>query len=383
MAKSIRLIASVAALLLLCPAGVRAQAGGTIDVTTFGAKPDGVTDDTAALRSAAAAVRSTGAVLLFPKGAYVIKGTIYLKSHTHVEGKDATLLAAVPWHHDFDWGGALLENVNHAADKVTDTDISVNGMTFDYGDVAPVHLPKGGKHAVRFTFTSDIAVTNNVFKLRGSEDAVAGIAVVNMRVQGNSAYEFRNCAYDFWGASTNVRIYENFAETEKSAQMVNFNPEFGWPGDSTKGLVARGLVMTGNKFVTTGPSATAILIAPLGPGTAVRDVLVANNMLVNTCLVVRGDIKGAVISGNTLTDIAGGGSAYTSYPFNGGMPDSIICSNNRIVNPQTKPFEVGVLRMQAQNSYVIGNSITGSNYTAAALDHGAFNVTQVGNTVEK
>lgn len=369
--------------LLPIPAIAQKPSIEIIDVTSFGARNNGVTDDTSALRAAAEAVPRDGAILLFPKGIYAIKGTIYLKSHTHVEGSEATILATLPWHHDFPTGGALLENVHHDAAELTDTDISINGMTFDYGYVAPVSLPKGGKHAVRFNMTSHVAVTNNVFYLRGSEDAVAGIGVANILVLGNRAYEFRNCAYDFWGGSTDVHLYDNYAKTIKSAQMVNFNPDFGLPEDAVKKPVAKGFVMTGNTLITTGSSATAVLIAPLGPGPRVKDVVVARNKLVNTSLVVRGDICHAIITGNTLIDLVGGGSAITTYPFNGRIPNSIVFAYNVVVNPHTNPFEISVIRMQAEDSFMIGNSISGSEYTSGAYYHGKFNVTEISNTAGK
>jgi polygalacturonase len=73
------------------------RSSGTIDVTGFGAKCDGRNDDTVPLRNAAAAVPPSGGILQFPKGVCTTRGTIYLKSHTHVQGDSTTLLAAVPW----------------------------------------------------------------------------------------------------------------------------------------------------------------------------------------------------------------------------------------------------------------------------------------------
>jgi hypothetical protein len=56
---------------------------------------------------------------------------------------------------------------------------------------------------------------------------------------------------------------------------------------------------------------------------------------------------------------------------------------NVVVNPHTKPYEVSVIRMQAENSFMIGNSISGSKYTSAAYYHGEFNVTEISNTASK
>ncbi|MCV7177141.1 glycosyl hydrolase family 28-related protein [Mycolicibacterium sphagni] len=63
-----RLLGCLPAVALLA-ASPLAQAGATVDVRDFGAVGDGVTDDSAAIRNAAAALRS-GKTLWFPKGSY-------------------------------------------------------------------------------------------------------------------------------------------------------------------------------------------------------------------------------------------------------------------------------------------------------------------------
>jgi hypothetical protein len=350
-----------------------------VSVSKFGTKCDGVSDDTNAIRAAASAVPTEGAVLHFPKGRCVIHGTIYLKSHTQVRGERTTLLAATPWKPDYETGYALLENVHHYPGGVRDTDISVNGMTFDYGDFGPVAVPKGGKHAVRFEFADDISISNNVFQLHGAEDAVAGLGVTKLRLHGNSAFEFRNCAYDFWYGPSKVTITGNLAETTVSSQMINFNPEQtdGEGGDN----VAMGLVMSDNTLTVTGPNAVPVQIEPLGVQTSVRDVAVSGNKLRNVYLVLRGDVRRATIRDNTITDVEGGAPAFEAYPLHGGTPDTVNFSDNVIVDPHTQSDQFGVVRLEALNSLATGNSITGRNYHSAAIYHGDFSVLERSNAV--
>jgi hypothetical protein len=360
-----------------------AKSGGApvISVRTFGAACNGIADDTSAIRAAAAAVPASGAILRFPKGTCVIDGTIYVKSHTHIQGEGSTLLAGLPWTPDYAFGFALLENVHHSPDDVRDTDIIVNGMIFDYGKFGPVAVPNGGKHAVRFDFADDVSVTNNVFYVRGAEDAVAGLGVVNMLVRGNSAYEFRNCAYDFWYGPSNVRVVGNLAQTTTSAQMINFNPE-RTSGDSS-GLVAKGLFMSGNTLIVSGPNAVPVQIEPLGPRTSVRSVVVTGNTLRNVYFVFRGDVQGATVKGNSIADVAGGAPAFESYPLYGGTPNSIKFTGNEIVEPQTQAVQMGVVRMEAKNYVVTDNSITGAKYLSAAIYHGSFAGIEHSNTVHR
>ncbi len=373
-----RLAALGLGFLLASPLAAQAAAPGIIDVTDYGARCDGVTDDSAALRKAAEAVPATGAELRFPKATCVISRTIFLKSHTRVQGNGSTLLATTPWQKDHPFGYAMLENVHYARSAQPDTGISVNGMIFDYGRFGPEHVQGGGKHSVRFQFARDITVTNNVFQMRGAEDAVAGVGVTNMRVEGNKAYDFRNCAYDFWAGPTNVQVIGNYAETPQSAQMINFNPEY--TKTESTGLVAKGFTLTGNTLVGTGPKAVPIQLEPLGPATSVRDLTVSGNTLRNVYLVLRGDVGGAVIRNNNFEHVAGGPPAIDAYPWKGGTGHGIIFANNKIVDPETKPGRVAVLHVEADGFVITGNTITGSHYQAKTVGHGQFNGTEQANS---
>ena len=68
---------------LLCGLPVAARAAGVFDVTTYGAKGDNTTDDTAAVRAAFAAARSAGGgTVLFPMGKTILTGPMNVSSHT-------------------------------------------------------------------------------------------------------------------------------------------------------------------------------------------------------------------------------------------------------------------------------------------------------------
>ena len=72
-------------LLLLCvlittQCSLNAQ---SYDITSFGAKADGVTDNTAAIQKAIDECSKTGGKVIFPAGTY-LSGTLMLKSNTTV-----------------------------------------------------------------------------------------------------------------------------------------------------------------------------------------------------------------------------------------------------------------------------------------------------------
>jgi hypothetical protein len=73
-------------------------ATGWINVkdSTYGAVGDGVTDDTAAIQAAANAIASTGGVLYFPPGSYVITNSITISKPTMLIGCGGNMLQNYP-----------------------------------------------------------------------------------------------------------------------------------------------------------------------------------------------------------------------------------------------------------------------------------------------
>src|SRR5712692_2228609 len=68
-----------------------------IDVKTYGAKGDGVTDDTAAIQAALDGRPSTGAVIYFPAGTYLTTASLNIKNPRIMlvgAGTDITLIKA-------------------------------------------------------------------------------------------------------------------------------------------------------------------------------------------------------------------------------------------------------------------------------------------------
>ena len=351
------------------------RAADVINIRDRGAKCDGTTNDTAAIQAAAAAIPATGGVVYIPPGVCLVRATTFLKSNTTVKGDGwgSVLLADATWPAT---GGqyAVFENVNWAATSITDTNITIQDIQLDYGSFGPILPSGGGKHMVRFRQTQNVIVRNVLFQTRGAEDAVAGLGVLNMLVDGNSAYDFRNCAYDFWTSPTKVRIVNNYAQTDHSAQVFNFNPE-GAVGPG----VASGLVVANNNFVVTGARAGPSIAAPLAAGTTVDDIVVAGNLFDNAYLVIRGAVTNAVVSNNVFNKPRGGDSVILAYANAGGTPNNLTISGNNIVDPDTAAPNIAVIRADATGtmSTITGNTISGSSYSAVPGIATGTNVTVV------
>lgn len=359
-----------------------------IDVQKYGARCDNRVDDTVALQKAADAVPASGATLVFPKnGICRIHSTLFLKSNTKVLGQNSKIFANIPWKGGPQNHYAMMENktsydmfADHpgTGPERIDANFEIRDLIFDYGDFNSIPVPNGGKHALRFQFARNILVINNTF--HGGEDSVAGVGVTNMRVEGNRAYDFSNCAYDFWYGPKNVQVVDNYAETFSSAQIVNFNPDRTVPNGSH--MMAQGFLLTGNNFLVTGPQAVPIQLEPLDFNGTVMEVLVSNNTLNNSFLALRGDTRFAQISDNSITRVIGGAPAMESYPMYDSTPDSILFYNNSVHETQTSPMHLGKIRIEAKHSIIQYNSTDEKGSDVPTVYTGAFPVEKKANIAD-
>jgi hypothetical protein len=351
----------------------------SINVKDYGAKADGVTNDTAAVQAALNAVPSTGGTVLLP-GMCLINAPMLIKSFTRLTGvgPSSGLLAGATFPANAGLNnaqGAMLCNQNNTATTITDHDIVVENMLFDYG----VHTNAGGDHAIRFYQTRNIVVDQVTFQIRGCGNATAFIGCNNTLTESCFAFDFSNCAYDHWWGPKNARVIGCYGKTASSAQVVNFNPE-PTSGPAT-GLVADTFVLANCTFEVTGASAGPLQLEPLGAGTTAKNIVVSDNIFSNCVLAIRRAVSNVIVSGNEFISCRGTGSVVASYAADGGTPSDIIITNNTIIDPDTASASVGVLRIWANGAVIIGNRITGTGFTCSAIETGSFVATVVGNAI--
>ena len=328
------------------------------NVKNYGATGNGTTDDTGAIQAALTA--AAGGALYLPAGQYLISNTLLISSTTllYGDGPGSVLLAApgitaTGQHH-------ILANINQAATTLTDHDISVERLMFDYGASGM----GGAGHAAHFAFCKDVVVKDCDFQCRGAGDAIAFVGCYDTTAEGCRAYGFSNCAYDHWWGPTNSRIVNCYAETASSVQVVNWNPE-PTSGPAT-GLAATGLVLDSNEFVSTRATAIPCQIEPLGAGTTVADTTIVGNNFTNVYLSMRGGVRGAVISGNTFASVAGGVSVIQTYTLNSASPSEFIVTGNIITDPATASGNLGVIRISTDTALIAGNRISGTAFGSVA-----------------
>jgi hypothetical protein len=354
--------------------------GTSSDVKAFGAIGDGVTIDSAAIQAAANAIPSTGGILLIPPGTYKFNTPVFIKSNTIVSMYGATL-TTTPYA-DFQPSFvtndtyAFFVNENVAASEITDSNIEFWGGTFDYQYMGTV--PGGGAHAIQIRYAQNIKIGHGT--LRFGEDYIAALGCSDVLVIGCSAYDFENCAWDFWRGCKNVRVIGCYSESADAVQHANFQCSFAMVD-----AVADGFVMQGCQVIQkdggTRPY-SGIFLDPFGAGNITQNVVIQGNKFKNFIIIARGIVRDVLIQGNqfefTSTTIA---SPIFSYPEGADTPTRITVDNNTILNPTTSAPNIAVIDLRGTNCRVTNNVITGTAYSVPAVVLGTGGL-QFSNSVE-
>lgn len=331
---------------------------GWINAQDFGADPTGNDIASRWLQEAADAVPADGGVLLIPPGNYQIDRPLVVNSNVTITGWGATLTSCAAGS----WVGAnyfAITNRNNTASVLTDSNIKIIGLSFDYASLEVIS--PGGIHIVYMRKATNIRVLHCNFAW--GDDHTAFLACNDTLVFGCHSTGASNCTYDHWDGAQNARVIGNYIETGLVAsQAVNFNAQPTVPG----ARVADGFIMADNIIIGMEPAdATPIQVEPLGTGSTAKNVIIANNKFYNIYLVCRGNCQNFVIEGNTFDAVSNGRQAIIVNSNSGDTPDTIVIRNNRIINPTTSS-SLGVIQVTATNYEVSGNWITGSTYGAIA-----------------
>lgn len=180
-----------------------------VSVKDFGAKGDGTTNDTVAIQSALTALRiAGGGELFFPAGTYIITSSLYVGSKTRLRGVGrASLIKASASYTGTNTGVEattncqMLQNYNHAASTLTDEDISVEDLAFDWNGITIVG---GGAHCIAFRYVNRVVV-RNVYAT-GGENVTALRACRDTTTEACVGLNQTNCYFDHWDGAGTARV---------------------------------------------------------------------------------------------------------------------------------------------------------------------------------
>lgn len=153
------------------------------DVKDYGAKGDGVTNDTAAVRDAVDAARHNGGgVVYFPRGRYHLTNTLELAPYTVIRGESQQLTQLFWSPYEWDYGelpAALIKGTHHFAVE----DISLNGSRT--GSVIVGDSPLGNVTVKRVRIKANPFVghitTDTIKKLEDEINAYGFVDLVKLK----------------------------------------------------------------------------------------------------------------------------------------------------------------------------------------------------------
>ncbi|SFA85494.1 glycosyl hydrolase family 28-related protein [Azotobacter beijerinckii] len=320
--------------------GAHARNSVSVKDAPFNAKGDGVTNDTAAIQ-AAADFLANGGVLHFPAGRYYITEGISVNSGTHVlgcYGKSVLVGCAAA---DYTGGtvkqkGAGLYNKNFMADVLTDSDICIENMVFDFDPMVPAN---GQSVGVYMRYVSRIKTLSCI--QYGGENLSGYMHCRDTRVSDCAAYECQNAAYDAWASSGNIIVSNNIAKNETTSSNQSIQVTADDTDKVTWALLGTGhcekIVIEGN-IVDVIPDDTnvGIILNCLSAGPTISDAVINGNYVrgAHYGIVLQGGVSQVNITGNVIKDTHDAGVLlFTRFLGNAAdSPSHVLVSGNALSN---------------------------------------------------
>ena len=318
------------------PRTLAARFADVVNVRDYGAKCDGTTDDTAAIRAAAAAVPATGGTIVFSGGICMIADATSLHSNTTVRGQGATIqnLPPASWRH----------GVNQAFSINGASNVTIEGMRFAYQHSV---YNGGAAHIIEAIGSTNVTVRNNVSD--GGGDFLASIGSNHVLSDGNVVTNVSNGCFDHWGGSADVRVVNNYCTTLSSAGTGVGAVQFTGIGNTDGGAAFNsGFYAAGNTIYINTTGGQAFEINGSASGGADDRLIITGNKIFITALA-----WGVLVTGNSNHGIIANNYIEATAPT--------VYGAVNVVSPATGWNVVGNIayEVQAGSNGVFSNSGTG------------------------
>lgn len=338
----------------------------------YGADPSGVVDCTALLQIAANVAGNGTGLMLLPAGTFMINQVVKLWSNTILQGAGAaTIIKANPTYIGINGGSYaaqtshMIGNVNFAAVALTDHDIVVRDVSFDWGTVT---VAGGGAHSVSFHFVDRVTVFN-VNSNKG-ENVTSFISCRDTSTLFCHGTNCSNAYFDDWGGTSSAHVISCTGRTTSgtTAQGIQFTGQgsFGDSGTAQNAVVAF-CELYGVKSAGT---ASALICNANGAASSTARFKTFGNYVENCDLgwVVQGAIGQAQSHGDTFRSCTTGAPIFFNTDASG-APSNCKVVNPTLIDCSHTGGNIGMIVITGTNNRVEGVNVFspgGTLYTQIA-----------------
>jgi len=367
-----------------------------LGVKLYGAVGNGVADDTAALQACANAQTD----VFFPPGTYATSSPIVLRSGTtvHCEPGQATIVP-IPTA-TFNVGGVSLAycaftNQNNGATTLTDSDIQIDGLTFDWRAWF-ANPASGGFAMIRMSYVSRVRVWNCKFiglvngtvpyavsnQLGTYGDATAMIGCYDTLVERCWATGATNSSYDHWGGIVGARVV-NCVSYISGQWAILITGTFNQTA-SNYSLQTEVLGCTVYNPLSIGVWIQDDGTVSFPAGSSLARVVSNHFDGCGEGVRVSGQYGGCVISDNVFVNgkasgtSSGGAAVNLTNDSDNTTPNSCIVSNNVMFNWNAASAN-GLMSISGSDHFISGNSAIGGIYNFLIYATGTSNATSPNN----
>jgi pectate lyase-like protein/parallel beta helix pectate lyase-like protein len=367
------LLVAAAPTSLAQPAGPDSLQSGWYDITRYGARGDGIADDTAAINAAVRALPPSGGILYIPPGSFRIGRTVVLRHGVSLRGAGmgiSTLRQAD--------GANLSSIVTYPASSF----VTVSDLTFD-GNKAKNTTRTDG--LLNFDNSSDVIVRNCEFKDAVGHPTV-GVALrfagVNRRIliDGNYVHDagaLGSTPSDaIYVGGSSVRIVNNLvvgaSDTGLVYEAVSISP--GAPSDHA--VIANNIIRnTPQGIAVDAAIADSSGATTVVNGNTIEDIKAVNGASIFVFKGSRGRSQVAVsVLGNVIRNSTDGHGIFLD-----GVSD-VTVNGNVLNNMSLQKAKHGITVLRSNLVSIIGNTIRGVGGNGISLQ-GTTNITVTGNVI--
>lgn len=217
------------------------------DLRRYGCDLTGLTDSTTLFQNAATSIGALGGGVVFhPGGTVMVNQAVKLSSNTTLAGVGpASIIQANPTYVGVNGGGGgyaaqtchMIGNVNFAAVALTDHDITVRDIAFNWGSVV---IASGGAHSISFHFVNRVTCYN-VSSTNG-ENVTSFISCLDTQTLFCHGLNCKNAYFDDWGGTGSAHVISCTGRTTSgtTAQGIQFSGQgsYGDTGQARNAVVA-------------------------------------------------------------------------------------------------------------------------------------------------